>query len=550
MLFRAIFKVLGQYLFGFTLILMIPLALAVYYQFIANPADHPQPHSTIAFLITVFISGSLGSICSLLGRDDTGHLYKKEGIALVALIWLLTPAIAALPFIFSGTIHNPVQAYFEAASGLTTTGATVLQAKAYDPVTGNEIPITVSYRDPKPISYTFYGTVAPVKNPETKKELYTGIEAVSKAVLFWRSFTQWIGGVGIVVLFVAILPSLGVSGKLIARSEMPGPLKDSWTPRIKQAAIQLWLIYLALTVFQIIALMSTNAKMEWLDAVTVTFSTLSTGGFSVHNASIGYYQNAYTDWVVIIFMILGGVNFALYYYVVRGRFYRLYTPEFILYVIIILLSSALATWYLFNVSTPLLTGGTEVLSTIAESTRYASFQVISALTSTGFATADYDSWPYVVQVLMLILMFVGGMSGSTAGGIKIIRQYILFRIAHQKVESLYRTGTIQQFRVYDQEINNDTSLNVLCFFLFIVTISAIGTFLFVVDDIDPETSLGLVACMINNCGLAFRVGGPTESCAFLSNFSLILSSILMLLGRLEFFVLLAILTPSFWKKTS
>jgi len=550
MRFRDILQILSLYLFGFALILAIPLLLAFYYEFV-NPAAHPQPHSTLAFLISLVCCGALGLLCHFFGNPKQKHLYKKEGIALVAIIWLITPAIAALPFVFSGTLTNPIQAYFEATSGLTTTGSTVLQAKAYDPKTSQEIPITATYGDlSKAITYSYYGTVAPVRNPETGEVLYNGIEAVSKALLFWRSFIQWLGGLGVIVLFVAILPSLGVSGKLLAQSEMPGPIKDAWTPRIKQTAIQLWSIYVVLTIVLIGLLMVTNMKMELLDAVTLSFSTLSTGGFSIRNESVAFYQNPVTDWIIIIFMVLGATNFSLFYSVFRGKMYRLYNVELFLFLGIILFSCALASWYLLGTTTGLLDGGKEQIDTIGKAIHYGSFHVISALTSTGFDTVNYDTWPSVVQALLLIVMFVGGMSGSTAGGIKIIRQYILFRIGQYKIESIYRVGTVRQFRVYDQEVNAETSQNVLCFFLLIITISVLGTFLYIMDNIDPETSLGLVGCMINNCGLAFRMAGPTDSFAFLSNFSSILSSALMLLGRLEFFVLLAILIPSFWKKTT
>jgi trk system potassium uptake protein TrkH len=550
MRFRDIFKILSLYLFGFTFILIVPFLLAIYYQFI-NPADHPQPHSTLAFLTTIIACGALGLLCRFFGNPNQKYLYKKEGIALVSIIWLLTPAIAALPFIFSGTLINPVQAYFEAVSGLTTTGSTTLQAKAYNPETGQEIPINAKYGDlSQPHIYTYYGTVAPVRNPETGEVLFTGVEAVSKALLFWRSFIQWLGGLGVIVLFVAILPSLGVSGKLLAQSEMPGPIKDAWTPRIKQTALQLWSIYVVLTVVLIVLLIETNEKMELLDAVTLSFSTLSTGGFSIRNESVAFYQNPITDWIIVIFMILGATNFSLFYSVFRGKIYRLYNVELFLFLGIILFTCALASWYLFGTTTGLLNGEKEQIDTIGKAVHYGSFHIISALTSTGFDTVDYDTWPSVVQALLLIVMFVGGMSGSTAGGIKIIRQYILFRIGQYKIESIYRQGTIRQFRVYDQEVNTETSQNVLCFFLFIISISVLGTFLYIMDDIDPQTSLGLVACMINNSGLAFRMAGPTDSFAFLSDFSSLLSSALMLLGRLEFFVLLAILIPSFWKKTT
>lgn len=550
MMLKSVFKIIGLYLLGFCFVLLIPLCLASYYQFIADPVDHPQPHSTGAFLITLLICGGMGKLFHLLGGDASPHLFKKEGIAVVALVWFLTPAIAGLPFFLSNTLENPLFAYFEAASGLTTTGSTVLHAKNYSSETGKEIPITIEVKDVKPVVYKFYGTVEPVRDPKTHQILYSGIEAVSKALLFWRSFIQWLGGVGVIVLFVAVLPSLGVSGKLLARSEMPGPLKDALAPRIKQTAIQLWLIYMGLTIFQVAVLLLTNEKMEWLDAVTISFSTLSTGGFSIRNANIAYYQNAHTDWVIIVFMILGATNFSLYYYMLKGMFYRIYKLEFFLYCIAILLSCGLCAWYLYDTTIKLLTGTQIELSTLFETIRYSSFHAVSSLTSTGFVTADYDLWPYVPQVLLFIIMFVGGMSGSTSGGIKMMRQYMLFRIGQYQVESLFLTHTIRQIRVYDLEINTTTSLNVLTFFLFYIVISVLGTFLFVLDNIDPQTALGLVGCMINNCGLSFRGGGPTESCAFLSNFGACLSTLLMILGRLEFFVILALLVPAFWKKSA
>jgi len=548
MSYREIAKILGFYFLAFAAILMIPLFLSLYYQFIVAPSEHPQPHSTFAFLDTIFVCAVMGIGLFWIGRHTKGHLFKKESMVLVVLVWCLTPAIAAMPFIFSDTLKNPFQAYFETVSGLTTTGSTVMQARNYDPQTGQEIPYQKAYGDDLLTTYTFYGTIAPVKDPETGKVLYEGIEAVGKALLFWRSFLQALGGIGVVILFVAILPSLGVSGKLLFQAEMTGPIKDSITPRVAQAAWRLWMIYLGLSILQFILLMITNSKMEWLDAATITFSTLSTGGFSIRNSSIGYYDNTLTDWVIILFMILGATNFSVYYYSLRGMFYRIYKPELWLYLGTIFVTSLIGSWYLIGYEKTLLTTNSQGSFDLFEAMRHGTFQIVSALTSTGFATANYDFWPYPVQTIMLIVMFVGGMSGSTGGGIKMIRHYIMFHIGRLRVESLFQSKTVRKFKVSDQEIGPEIAVLVLGFFWTMICVSTLGVLMYVFDGIDPITSLGLVGCMINNTGMSFRIAGPIESCAFLTNFSLVISSLLMLLGRLEFFVFLAVLMPSFWKE--
>lgn len=550
MLYREIFKILGYYLFVLAGIILIPFVLASYYEFNLDSASHPQPHSSLAFIKTFGVCLIIGSLCYLIGKKTKGQLFKREGIAVVVIIWVLTPAIAGLPFYFSETLSNPYQAYFEAVSGLTTTGASVLQAKQYESTTGKEIPIKVTVQDVIPTTYEFYGTVKPIKNPVTGKIIHEGIEAVGRALLFWRSFLNFLGGGGIVVLFIAVLPTL-ISGKLLFQSEMTGPIKEAITPRIKEAAWQLWTIYVGLNVLETAILLLTNDKMEFFDAITISFATIATGGFSIKNTSIGFYDNAITEWVVMIFMVLGATNFTVYYFAIRGKFYRIFKPELFLFFALLILSSGLSAWFLIGSNKILLTGGEpQGIFSILEAIRYSFFQVISAQSTTGFATADYDMWPYVIQVIMLIMMYVGGMSGSTAGGIKIVRHYMLFRIAQFKVESLFRTDNVRNFKIGDLEVDSGSAVMVLCFFLTIIAVSVFGTLFYVLDGIDPQTSLGLVACMVNNIGLAFRVAGPTESFAFLTDFSLIISCILMILGRLEFFVVLAVLVPAFWRQTS
>lgn len=547
MLYRDICKILALVVLGFTGTLLVPLILGIYYEFIADPQTHPQPHTTLYFVESIAIGLALAGILQYFSRGAAGRIYRREGLAIVVFIWVLIPALGALPFYLSGTLKNPFEAYFESASGLTTTGMSAIQAKNYDAKTGQEIPYELTVQGPIPTTYRFYGNVEPVRDPVTHQIVAEGVEAVGKALLFWRSFIQWLGGVGIVVLFVAVLPTLGAGGKVLFQAEVPGPIKDALTPRIKETAVNLWKIYLGLTVFLTFLLMVTNPAMEWFDAITITFSSLSTGGFSVRNTSIGYYKNAATDWVVILSMLLGSINFSIYYYALKGKIYRIFEPEFFLYLAILTVSCALAIWWLVGTPEVLFTEAPHKLFDLSDAVRHGTFQIVSAMSSTGFTTADYDIWPYAVQALMLVLMFVGGMSGSTAGGIKIMRHYMLFRIGQFKVESLFSPKRVQTFKVGGKEMDQGAMIMVLCFFLMIISVSVAGTLLYIFNGIDPETALGLVACMVNDTGMAFRAVGPLDSCAFMTNFDYALSSVLMIMGRLEFFAIFALLVPAFWK---
>lgn len=550
MLYRDICKVLSYYFLGLSLAIALPFMVAVYYEFLADPSKHPQVHATAAFFQTLAVCLSLAGICYIFGKRSSGTLYRREGIFVVVMIWFITPAIAALPYSFTGTLHNPVQAYFEATSGLTTTGATTLTAKKYDSRTGKEVPITKVIRGVHDTVYSFYGTVEPVRDKETGKVIYQGIEAVSKSILFWRSFTQWLGGMGIIVLFVAVLPALGIGGKQLFHAEMPGPLKDSLTPRIKETASHLWRIYLGISIAEFFLLLATNNEMSVLQAVTITFSTVSTGGFAITNASIGAYDNVMTEVIILFFMVLASINFSLFYFIIRGKIYRLFDYELIIYILLLAFSCILCSYFLIGADKLLLTGKGYGTFSLSEAIRYGSFQIISAQTTSGFTTADYDIWPYACQVILLIVMYFGGMAGSTSGGMKIMRLFMLFRIAQYKVESLFRPKTVRLFRVGQNEVDDASAIRVLSFFLILVALATLSTFVFIIDGLDPETAFASVTCMINNIGIGFRMDGPTESCAFMSNFALLISSFLMIVGRLEFFAILAVLVPAFWQQRS
>ncbi|MCB1118826.1 MAG: TrkH family potassium uptake protein [Chlamydiia bacterium] len=545
MLFREVFRVVGAYLFVLSIAMLLPIGVGAYYQFYKSPELHPQPHTTIHFLQALGVCIALCALFSYWGRKAKRNLFRREAICAVVIIWLISPAVGCLPFLFSGTLKNPFQAYFEMASGFTTTGASIVLPKKFD-AAGQEIPYTTHIPDVQPTNYSFYGTIDPVRDA-SGQILYEGVEALGKALLVWRSFSQWLGGVGIVVLFVAILPALGVGGRVLFQTEMPGPMKDALTPRIKETAWQLWKIYIGLTLSEIFLLKLTNPALPWFDTVTLSFSTLSTGGFVIRNDNVAHYASASTEWVITLFMFLGGVNFSLYYFALKGKFYRLYETEFLCYLFLVLLTCGICASYLVGFTAAPLVGSTQGLYSQSEGIRYASFQIISALTSTGFIIQNYDLWPIAAQVLMLICMFSGAMSGSTSGGIKIIRHYMMFRIAQYKTESLFHPEAVRNFRIGDREIGTGAAMMVLSFFIIIISLAVFSALAFAMDGIDAQTCLSLVACMINNAGIGFRMNGATGSCAFLSDFSLTLSSLLMILGRLEFFAILSMLIPAFWQ---
>jgi trk system potassium uptake protein TrkH len=526
LLLKDLSQILGKYLAYFSLCLILPLLLALYDQ---SPTAH-------AFVYSILVSLVLALILRFLGRGAMGQIDRRGSILLVALIWISSAILGALPFYFSGTLQNPMDAYFESMSGLTTTGSTMMSPKMYDKETGNEIPVYITYPETPMQTYAYYGTIAPIRDSKTGLILYSGVEAVDRSILFFRSFLQWVGGMGIVVLFLTVLPALGVGGKFLYQVEVTGPFKDALSPRIHDTASHLWKLYLSLTLLEVVLLISFDSAMPLFDAVCTSLSTISTGGFSIKNDSIASYHNGPIQWIIILFMILGSINFSLYFHIIRMKIYRIYVPDFLIFLGIILFGSLFVSLFLVG----------DDLS-LGEAFRQGIFQAVSCQTSTGFVTANYDLWALPAQALLLLLMFVGGMSGSTAGGIKTSRFYILYKIVMHRLESLYRPDTIRKLRIGSYDVDDKQALTVLGFFCIVLIFTVLGTFLFILDRIDPETSLGLVACFMNNVGCAFRAAGPTETLGFLSNFDKFLATSLMLFGRLEFYVLLLLFLPSYWK---
>ncbi len=539
---------LGKFLFFLSLVLLLPLGVALYYDFFAPQTLYPQPHSSLGFFFTILISFGLSLLFFLLGQGAKSVLGRKEAILLVVVIWLISCWIGSLPFLFTKTLSSPIDAYFESMSGFTTTGASIFHPKAYDSA-GKEVPI--HYQNPKVPgkTYVFYGTITPVKHHKTHELLYQGVEAVSKGVVFWRSLTQWLGGLGIVVLFLAIFPALAVGGKFLFHVEVPGPFKESLFPMVKDTASLLWKLYLSLTILQIYLLVWTNDQMPLFDAFCITFATLSTGGFAVTNSSIGSYHNIHTEWIIIIFMILGSINFNLYFHLIRRKLYQIYEPDFLFFILVTLVGALGVSLTLVGAPHQSLAGINQGIYSFWAALRDGFFQSISVQTTTGFATTNYDVWPYAPQLFLLLLMFVGGMAGSTAGGIKTSRFYILFKILRHKLEEIFRPEKVLKLKISGKEIDAKTEITVLAFFTIVILFAALGICIFVVDGVDTDSALGAVACMINNVGLGFRAGGPTQSFAFLPPLSKIVSIFWMLLGRLEFFAVLMLFVPSFWRTT-
>lgn len=538
MRFKEISNLLGYFLFIFSCVLVVPLGVAAYFDFFVEDALHSYPDSFYIFLLTLIVSTSLGAICKILGRGSHGNFFRKESILIVVLVWILTSVIGAMPFYFTKTLDSPLDALFESVSGFSTTGASIILQKKYDPLTGQEIPYKVASHDTFD-SYTFLGTVAKYIDPFTGN-LYEGFEAMPRPVLFWRSFIQWLGGIGVVFVFLALFPNISIGGKFLYQAEAHPALHESsdqeaLRPRVAEVASYLWKIYLGLTLIEVLLLHFLSSDVPLFDAVCISLSNISTGGFAIHAENMAFYSEPITQWIIISFMLIGAMNFALYFYVLTGNIKKLWNLELLLFWIFVIVIS-------FGVTIKLLP-----IDFLKDPIRAGCFQAISALTCTGFSTANYNLWPLPSLILMILAMYLGGMTGSTSGGIKTSRHIILFKSFKKKLEKIYRPNLIKPVKIGSTITDHSSKNTVFLFFWTIIVASVLSFLLYIIDGLDLLTALGLTGCNINNVGLTFNMPGPGNSCAFLSPFSKILSMILMLLGRLEFFTVFILLTPSFWK---
>ncbi|WHH61079.1 potassium transporter TrkG [Petroclostridium sp. X23] len=443
-----------------------------------------------AFATTILIIVVIGAILGMLIKPKSKSIYARDGFAIVALGWLLISFFGSLPFVFSGAIPSLVDSFFETSSGFTTTGASIL----------------------------------------------TQIEGLPRGILFWRSFTHWVGGMGVLLLTLAILPTVGANTLQIMNAESPGPNPGKLVPKVGQTAKILYSIYGGITVLEVIFLVA--AGMPLYDAFIHTFGTVGTGGFSNKNASIGAYNNVVFEVIITVFMLMCGANFALYYSALKGNIKSFFKDqEFKMYIAVVLGSMILIT---FNIN------GT-IYQSIGESIRQASFQVASIVTTTGYATVDFNQWPTMSKMILLFLMFFGGCAGSTGGSIKQIRILLLLKIMKRELMQIIHPRAVYSVRVNGKNIEESTLSEVLGFFFMFMVISAVAVIIVSLDGKDMVTTLSSVAATMGNIGPGFEMVGATGNYSEFSILSKLVLSLCMIIGRLEIYPILLLMVPSFWK---
>jgi len=478
---KMILKILGFLLIVEGLFMLTSLPFSIYY--------HEGQHMAI-LLSSLITSGTGLAIYYLTGKRGKNTVNKKEGYVIVSTTWVMISLFGSLPFVLSGTIPSYTDAFFETISGFTTTGASIL----------------------------------------------TDIEALPRSILFWRSMTHWIGGMGIIVLTVAILPFLGIGGMQLYAAEMPGVTKDKLHPRITETAKRLWGIYVLLTFVETGLLMM--GGMDLFDGLCHSFGTMATGGFSTRNSSIAGFS-PYIQYVIIIFMFLAGTNFTLHYLALQGKIRDIFRNEE------------------FRVYLYIMAGFTLVLTALAilqtgiqpeKGFRDMLFQVVSIVTTTGYVTSDYLGWPVELWFLIVLLMFVGGMAGSTGGGMKVIRHVLLFKNARQELKRTIHPQAIIPVRLNQHAVPQEIIYKVMAFFqIYILTFIA-GAVAMSFLGLDFETAVGASIATVGNIGPGLGHVGPVENYAFIPGIGKWVLSLLMLLGRLELFTVLILFSPAFWKR--
>ena len=455
----------------------------------------------------LFLSGIavllLGISTMIFTRNHKKEINKREGYIVVTFGWIVMALSGTLPYIFTETITSFTDAFFETMSGYTTTGASILN----------------------------------------------DIEIIPKGVLFWRSMTQWIGGMGIIVLAIAILPLLGIGGMQLFAAEAPGPNADKLHPRITDTAKRLWFIYLGYTIAETILLKA--AGMSLFDAMNHSMTTLSTGGFSTKNASLAYWNGQpIIQYIVILFMFLAGTNFVLSYFAFKGRLKKVIEDEeFKWYFrLIAIFTVVVALVIYFRVDIVLSSiGHPLVLGEFESAFRHGLFQVLSVLTTTGFVTADYTSWTPFLGVFFFSLMFLGGSAGSTAGGVKVVRHLLMIKNGFLEFKRTLHPNAILPVRYNTKAVSGDIVFNILAFFILYLLSFVFGALGFSMLGLDFESAVGVTASSLGNIGPALGDFGPVNNYAALPNIGKLWSSFLMLIGRLELFTVLILLTPFFWR---
>lgn len=478
---KIIFRILGLLLVieGISMLLALVIAL------IHNGDD------ATAFTLSSLICIIPGIIIVLLTGNAGKNISKREGFLTVTLVWMIFSLFGSLPYVLSGSIPNFTNAFFETMSGFSTTGATVLE----------------------------------------------GIESLPHGILFWRSLTQWLGGMGIIALSLSLLPLFGIGGMQLFAAEFPGPVPDKVSPKVAQTARLFWIIYLSFTLIETVLL--ALGGMSLFDSICHAFTTMGSGGFSTKQASIAHWDSPFIHYVIILFMMIAGTNFTLIYYSIKGRISKLYSDEEFQYYIIFIVVFTVLIFAGLLITTP---AGAE------ESFRNSLFQVVSVISTTGFATVDYMQWTPVLIMLIFGLFFFGGSAGSTSGGVKIMRVVLLLKNSYYELKRLMHPNAVIPVRFNNRSVDAKIMLNVLAFFAFYVLVFFASATVFMIFEPDFETSAGAVASCLGNVGPGLGSVGPSETFLHIHPAGKWFLSFLMLLGRLELFTVLALFTPAFWKR--
>ncbi len=477
---KMIFSTLGKLLIAESALMLLPLIVSICYK---------ESRVSISFLITIFIAGAIGLALYLLCRTNNKTIFAKEGFIIVAFGWLGMSAIGAIPFVLSGDIPHYIDAFFETVSGFTTTGATILR----------------------------------------------NVEILSRGGLFWRSFTHWIGGMGVLVFVMAVLPSISDRSIHIMRAEMPGPIIGKIVPKARETARVLYVIYLVMTVVEAILLLC--GGMSLYESFIHAFGTAGTGGFGIRNDSIASYS-PYIQWVITVFMFLFGINFNLYYLILIGKFKNaIKSGELWAYAGIAFTSVAVIS---INIA--------HLFDNFGDAFRASAFQVSSFITSTGFATANFNSWPVLSKTVLIVLMFIGACAGSTGGGFKVARVVMLVKMIKQELRRVIHPRSVTAVRFEGKALDSAT-LSSVSSYLAIYLVFFIGALLLIsFDSLSFESNFTATLSCINNIGPIFSQTNPLISFDDYGLFSKIVLSLAMLLGRLEIYPLLIALIPSTWTK--
>ena len=548
---RAVAGTLGALLVALGLALLAPLCVGLFY-------GEPSWWSFGVTALGALVVG--GFAWATMRPKDEDDVRAREGFAIVALSWLVLSLVGALPFVLGGVLDSFTDAFFETMSGFTTTGATILG--------GADTP---------------------------------AIEAIPNGFLFWRSLTHWLGGMGIIVLTLAVLPILGIGGMQLFKAEVPGPSADKLTPRVRETAKRLWAIYVGITFVQVLFLLP---AMSPFDAVNHAFATLATGGFSTENGSVGQYDSAYVDWVITAFMFLAGMNFALHYAMLHGNWRAPWkSQEFRAYGGLILVATILMTVVLWQpaqtvVPAPVtldgevvvqeeparevggvsseeatteqenragagaMGGGAELPASDEAATgrmlvryegawdalRYAAFQAVAIVTTTGFGTADYELWPPLAVGVLFSLFFVGGMAGSTGGGVKVVRVLLILKNSFREMHQLLHPQAVLPIRLDHRVVPEGIIRNVLSFIVLYIGLIGAGTLVMAFLGLDLLSAFSATFSCVGNVGPAFGTLGPAENYTHVPAVGKWVLALLMMAGRLEIFTVLVLFAPGFWRR--